>query len=168
MKKSALCLTLIFLLGCENKNTSEPGGVKYFNSENLSKLNLAAIENYWDDGITIDTSFYMGANFEDHDGFIEGIRLYSHNGKAIWVSVFNTQEDAINAMELRINDVACVIIEGNEIDYRYKYSNRDVLNSLFEKKGFGQIVFNRGFSAHGKSAKRKTRLPVVDLERAVI
>jgi 4-amino-4-deoxychorismate lyase len=50
-----------------------------------------------------------------------------------------TYSGVINKVEFlphrirRINSLK--LIEGNEIDYRYKYSNRDALNSLFEKKG---------------------------------
>lgn len=120
MKKLALLLLFVTIIGCEKTDT-DPQGVKYFDPENLTRLNLATIDNFWSEGLTIDTSFYMGANFENHNGFIEGIRLYSGNGKAIWVSVFNTQEDAIDAMESRINGVACVIIEGSEDEFETKW-----------------------------------------------
>ena len=117
-------ITIISLFGCAKNDDSNPDNVKLFDSENLNQLNLADIDNFWTEGIRIDTSYDMGAHFENHPGFIDGIRLYSQNGKAIWVSVFMSKENAINAMELRINDAACVINSGdlNELGTQWWYS----------------------------------------------
>ena len=123
MKKIIFLTIFVSFIGCDKSNNTD--SVKCFDSKNLNQLNLANIDNFWSEGIDIDTSYYMGANFENHSGFIEGIRLYSGNGKAIWISVFKTKEDAINAMELRINDVACVINNGDpdEFENQWWYSD---------------------------------------------
>ena len=105
MKKVIIFLFLIGLLACE-KNDS-----KIFNVESLDDLNLASIDGFWDAGIDIDTSYYMGALWERYTGFIGGIRL-SGGEKSVSVSVFQTQEIAINAMQALIGDVACIIEEG--------------------------------------------------------
>jgi hypothetical protein len=112
MKKYLFLMAIVSLIAC-NKNDDNVKEDKYFDAENLYQLDLASIEDYWIDGVTIDTSFYMGANFEIHPGFIGGIRLFAGNGKAIWISVFETEEDAMNAMENRRNNVACIIQTGD-------------------------------------------------------
>lgn len=95
------------ILSCEKDNQHE----KFFDSDNLGLLDLANIVGFWDDDEIIDTSYYMGAIFERYSGFLEGIRLYGED-KAVWISVFSAQDTAINAMESKINNVACVIQEG--------------------------------------------------------
>lgn len=139
MKKLVFLLLFITIIGCEKTNTS-PEGTKYFNPEKLTRLNLANIDNYWNEGLAIDTSYYMGASFENHDGFIGGIKLYSGNGKAIWVSVFNTKEEAIDAMESRINSVACVINEGNEDEFETKWWYSECLDYFVFVNQYNTII----------------------------
>jgi len=123
MNKLVLVILVISLFGCDKNNDKNPDD-KIFKYENINQLNLADIDNYWTEGIKIDTSFYMGAIFENHPGFIGGIRLYSENGKAIWISVFKSKDEAINAMEARINTVSCVINNGdsNILETQWWYS----------------------------------------------
>ena len=121
MRKIIFLTLLVLFLGCNKDNVIDSKGEKYFNSKNLHQLDIANIDNFWSKEIDIDTSYYMGANFKNHSGFIEGIRLHSGNGKAIWISIFKTKEDAINAMELRINDVACIIKNGDQDEFENKW-----------------------------------------------
>jgi hypothetical protein len=125
MKKLLFLIFFIPLLGCDKDNDTDSKSEKYFDSNNLEKLNLANIDNFWSEGINIDTSFYMGADFESNSEFIEGIRLYSGNLKSILISVFKTKKDAVSAMVLRINNVACIIKNGNleEFEYLWWYSD---------------------------------------------
>lgn len=140
MKKILFLIFFISLLGCDKDNETDVRSEKYFDSNNLDELNLANIDDFWSDGIKIDTSFYMGANFENHSGFIEGIKLYSGNGKAIWVSVFKTKEDAINAMELRINNVACVIYNGNPDEFESQWWYSDCMDYIIFVNQYNTIV----------------------------
>lgn len=105
MKKLLIFLFLLGLFACEDNNT------KIFNAESLFDLNLASIDGFWEAGIDIDTSYFMGSIFENFTGFIDGIRL-SGGEKSVGVSVFGTQEIAINAIQALIGDVACIIEEG--------------------------------------------------------
>ena len=91
MRKIFFLSIFISFFGCINEDN--PEGVKYFAPIHLTQLDLTNIDNFWSEGIAIDTSYYMGANFENHTRFIEGIRLYSGNGKAIWISVINGNPD---------------------------------------------------------------------------
>ena len=105
MKKILIIPLLLGLIECEVDR------IKIFNAESLNDLDLARIDGFWEAGIDIDTSYYMGSLFENDTGFIDGIRL-SGGEKYVGVSVFKTQEIAINAMQALIGDVACVIEEG--------------------------------------------------------
>ncbi len=140
MKKLLFFVFLILLLGCDKDNDTDSKCDKHFDSSNLIELDIANIDNFWSEGIKIDTSFYMGANFENHSGFIDGIRLYSGNGKAIWVSVFKTKEDAVNAMELRINDVACVINNGNPDDFENQWWYSDCIDYFIFVNQYNTII----------------------------
>lgn len=106
---------LIISCCCEESNQH----AKYFNPEDLSLLDLATIDGFWQDVSSIDTSFRGGGGslFNSYPGFLDGIGLFDDNN-AIWISVFANQDTAINAMESRIANVAVVIQEGtsDEID----------------------------------------------------
>jgi len=140
MKKILFILFIISILGCDKNNDADSNSTKYLNSINLDQLDLANIDNFWSEALNIDTSFYMGANFENHPGFIEGIRLYSGNGKAIWVSVFKTKEDAVEAMELRIKDVACLIKDGSPDEFENQWWYSECLGLLIFENQYNTIV----------------------------
>jgi hypothetical protein len=140
MRKILLLSIFLSFLGCINQNDTNPEGVKYFASMYLNQLDLAHIDNFWSEGIAIDTSYFMGANFENHTGFREGIRLYSGNGKAIWISVFKTKEDAVNAMELRINDVACIINNGNPDEFENQWWYSECIDYILFENQYNTIV----------------------------
>jgi hypothetical protein len=105
--KQLLIILIFACVGCSKEEQN-----KFFDPENISSLNLETINTFWGNDNIKDTSYYMGAHFENYSGYIKGIRL-SGDKSAIWVSVFDSQDNAIDAMQLRINDVACVIREGN-------------------------------------------------------
>lgn len=120
MKKIIYLLILVCLIACEKDEQNE----KIFDSENISSLNLDNIDGFWEAGSEIKTSDYITAHFNNHSGFIDGIRL-SSEGRYVGVSVFDSQTIAINAMQARIEGVACVIEEGSTdaINGKWWYSN---------------------------------------------
>jgi len=134
MRKLLYLIVIVTLFGCDKNNNENPE-VNYFDFKNMNQLNLLELENYWTEGLKIDTSYYMGADFENHSGFLNGIRLYAGNGKAIGVSVFQTKDDAINAMESRISDVACLINSGDSTDFESQWWFSDCMDYA--------IYFNR-------------------------
>jgi len=103
-----LIIVLTFIIGCENEHEKQE---KFFNPSKLDQLDLANLDGFWDDEVILDTSFNADANFKRHTGFLKGIIIYNGN-KSVWISVFTDQETAINAMEIRINDVEAVIETG--------------------------------------------------------
>jgi hypothetical protein len=138
MKKIVFLIIFVSFLGCDKDDNSK--GTKYFDAKNLKQLDLANIDNYWTEGINIDTSYHVAANFESHSGFIDGIQLYSGNGKEISISVFKTKEDAINAMELRINTVSCVISNGNPDEFENKWWYTDCMEYAIFESQYNTIV----------------------------
>lgn len=118
MKKILIILVLAGLIACEDDS------IEFFNAESLNDLNLASIDGFWEAGSEINTSDYITAHFNSHSGFIDGIRL-SSEGRYVGVSVFDSQTIAINAMQARIGDVACVIEEGSTdaINGKWWFSN---------------------------------------------
>ena len=84
---------------------------KIFNPANLSKLSLDKIDSFWDDDSIKHVSDFIDETFNTHLEYLVGTR-YSSDSKMIVVSVFNSQYGAIEAMELRRNNVAVVIKNG--------------------------------------------------------
>ncbi len=112
MKKAFyLCIIVIFNCCCENYEQPE----KYFDPEELNQLDLAGIKEFWQDVSKIDTSFQGGGGslFSAYTGFLEGLGLID-DSSAIWISVFENQDIATNAMEYRIDNVAIPIHEGTK------------------------------------------------------
>ena len=106
----------------------------YFNPEDLSLLDLAEIDGFWQDVSKIDTSFQSGGGtlFVTYPGFLEGISLFD-DSNAIRISVFKNQDTAINAMEFRIENVAVLIHEGtsDSIQGLWWYSDDGWNSSVF-------------------------------------
>ncbi len=110
-----LLLILILIYACDKKDDSSDNE-KYFDPQYLDTLNVRNIDEFWDDTDTmINKSYFVDGNFYHHPGFITGTR-YSGSEKGIAVSVFASKDIAIEAMEIRINDVACLIETGNSND----------------------------------------------------
>lgn len=84
---------------------------KIFNTSKLSKLSLNNIDSFWDDDSIKHVSDFIDETFNTHLEYLVGTR-YSSDSKMISVSVFNSQYGAIEAMELRRNNVAVVIKNG--------------------------------------------------------
>lgn len=140
MKRLFFLILCVSFLGCNKNNDKDSDDVKYFDSEKLNQLNLSSIDNYWDDGLNIDTSYHVAANFENHPRFIEGIRIYSGNGKEICISVFETAEDATNAMELRVNIVSCIINNGDPDEFENKWWYTECMGYAIFENQYNTIV----------------------------
>lgn len=107
MKKAIFILILACCFACTKEEQE-----KFFEPDKISLLELEAIDGFWSNEQTKNTSFDMGAHFTNYTGFIKGLK-YSENKRAVWISVFKSQAMAIDAMQFRSKDVACVIESGN-------------------------------------------------------
>lgn len=110
MKKLFILIIFLNLINCEKDGSPKE---IIFDSQKLPQLYLQDVGNFWDDDSIKHISDYTGAFFEDHSGFIDGVGYYG-NKNIIVVCVFKSQADAIQAMELRRNNVAAIIDEGGK------------------------------------------------------
>jgi hypothetical protein len=94
-------------INCEHEE-----GIKLFPPEKLSELSLDNIDNFWANDTIDNISDYVTENFHVNPGHLASIRYSSKKGKDLSVSVFKSQKIAIEAMEERRNNVACVIETG--------------------------------------------------------
>ncbi|MBC8183120.1 hypothetical protein H8E88_18610 [candidate division KSB1 bacterium] len=110
MKKLFLLLIFLNLINCQKDGSPKES---IFDSQKLPQLYLQDVGSFWDDDSIKHISDYMGAYFVDHSGFLDGVGYYGDKN-IIVVSVFKSQADAIQAMELRRNNVAAIIDEGGK------------------------------------------------------
>ena len=103
-------ISILFLTFCsKNKNPIEPTQ-KYFEPTKLELLNLEELDSFWLADSTIEIHESNSALFRKFDGFKKSI-MYSGDLKGIKVSVFATQNIAVQAMDSLINNVVCIIIK---------------------------------------------------------
>ncbi len=129
MKKLFLLIIFLNLINCEKDGSPKE---IIFDSQKLPQLILQDVGSFWDDDSIKQISDYMGAYFVDHSGFLDGVGYYGDKN-IIVVSVFKSQADAIEAMELRRNNVAAIIDEGgkHELIKGKWWFARDPYNAIF-------------------------------------
>jgi hypothetical protein len=98
------------IFSCENENNQN----KYFNPNDIPKIGLENMNDFWENDTIRRSSDGM---LDNCSGYLDGI---SHRGedRGNGISVFESGQMARDAMEFRIADVACVIENGttNEIE----------------------------------------------------
>lgn len=113
MKKLFIIIFFLSFLNC-GKNPSS-NKEKFFDSQKLPLLSLEEVNHFWQDDSIKHISNFIDGSFNDHSGFLGGIS-YLGEHKGVAVSVFKSQADAIDAMELRRNNVAAIIEPGNSTE----------------------------------------------------
>ena len=105
---------------------------KFFDRSKLPLLSLAEVNHFWQGDSIKHISHFIDGNFNDYAGFLDGIK-YSGDKKKVAVSVFQSQAAAIEAMELRRDNVAAVIEPGSSSENlkgKWWFGN-NVLNYVF-------------------------------------
>lgn len=110
MKKLLMIIVILSFISCDEDELHHK---KIFNPADLSKLSLNNIDNFWINDSIKHVSDFIDGIFNTHAEFIDGIS-YSGSKKMIAVSVFNSQDGAIEAMKERINNVAMMIVTGED------------------------------------------------------
>lgn len=114
MRTFLLSIIVISFLSCHKSDSPAKPEQKYFNPDDLSKLDLDSVPDFWENSIfKIDDTFFPYIIYPDENN--KGVQYHSKNNgidKNIGVSVFETQEKAIAGMKFRITDVSAVILEG--------------------------------------------------------
>jgi len=111
MRKLFIIISFLSFLNCEKEPSSH--SEKFFDPQKLPLLLLTEVNTFWQDDSVKHTSNFIDSYFNDHHAFLGGVQ-YSGDKNTIAVSVFKTQADAIQAMELRRNNVAAIINEGGK------------------------------------------------------
>jgi hypothetical protein len=135
MRKIIILFILTCLSGCEKDNQN----IKFFHPEDIPLLDLASLPDFWSDISNLDTSYYMGAIFESDSGFLDGIRI-SGEEQGVCVSVFKTDTIAINAMERRIDDVACLFETGTTDEIETKWWFSDCIPNIISINQWNTII----------------------------
>jgi hypothetical protein len=111
-KTALLLLFLLFFVSCDN-GLSTIENKKYFQPDRLSILSLDNICDFWKDDTIKSVEHPLHGIWSSNPGFLDGYRYFSNKGKILAVSVFKTQEIAIDAMEERIKNVSAIIFPGD-------------------------------------------------------
>jgi len=117
MKKLPILLFLFTIINCDKDTTPIHVEEKWFDPQKITQLHIEEFDSFWQEESIKNVSEI--ATFYDHPEFLAGKRYHSEN-KIIDISVFQTKEASIYAMDDLINTVACVILPG---------SSNDILNS---------------------------------------
>jgi hypothetical protein len=119
MKYLFFFVALFCLVNCQEKQEEKDAGKRFFNADKLDELNINNLTGFFG---TEELRTYASP-FKNCYGYVDGIGYenslrYENNGMGIFVTVFESQEKALECMQNRINSVACVIEKGvtNEID----------------------------------------------------
>lgn len=110
--KAIMFLLFLILLSCCNNSTSVEEVEKYFNPNDLEKLEIEKYEEFWESHLNNDTIFVKVNNFNFDERILEAIE-YNCDSKRIEVIVYSSKEAAMSIMDEIINSVPCVIIEGD-------------------------------------------------------
>jgi len=132
MKKLVILLFLITIINCDKDTTSINAVDKFFDPQKIEQLSIEEYDGFWQGESIKNVSENITGIFNNHPEFLAGKR-YSSENKNIVISVFQTKEAAIHAMEGRINNVACVILPGNSNDlFKSKWWFTDCIpNGIF-------------------------------------
>jgi hypothetical protein len=109
MKTILLSIIFLSLFACNKSDPATNPVQKYFNPDNLSKLILDSVPDFWENNnFKIDDTFwnYIIYPEENNKGIMYSIRIDGpKNYKWIGVSVFETHEKAITQMKYRISEI---------------------------------------------------------------
>jgi hypothetical protein len=103
MKRLFFFIALSFLISCQEKDNEK----RFFNTDKLDELELDNLIEFYGAGILSN----YASPFKGYYGYIDGIG-YENEEKRIFVSVFESQGEALESMENRIKNVACIIEKG--------------------------------------------------------
>ena len=136
-----LLLFLIQFMSCE-KIFSPIGDIKFFHPDRLSQLSLDNIGDFWKDDTIKRVEHPLHGIFGSNPKLLDGYRYFSNKGKVWSVSVFESMESAIDAMEKRIPDVSALVFPGDSYgdwdkeiyeEYRDRYWSADTQKRIKDR-----------------------------------
>lgn len=109
MRNLLIILVLFLFFDCEDK-LSPSEKEKYFLMDNLPKIQLNQIDDFWKGDTITNISDYTLSKY--HPGFLKHLS-YNNKKKLTAVTVFKSKDMAIDAMEERIKEVSMKIYIGD-------------------------------------------------------
>ncbi len=126
MKQIIFFTALLFFIGCQEKQEEKDVENRFFSTEKLEELNINKLTEFFgaEELRTYASPFNHCYGYVDGIGYENSMRN-ENNGKGIFVSVFESQEKALECMQDRINTVTCTIEKGvtNEVDSIWWFSD---------------------------------------------
>lgn len=152
MKRQFIFVVLVFLLipfsNCERDFSPLEPHEKFFHPKNLSKLSMDHLENFWTSD-TIRISDYVSGDYEEYPGYLSGIRYSVKKGNVLSVSVFKTQQIAIEAMNNHIKVVSALLFPGDSYGdwdeetyewFRDQFWSKDTQKRIKDKWWWGVYI----------------------------
>jgi len=85
----------------------------FFDAKNMDEVKLDSVRNFWKGEIETEIDSARTGHFRNSAGFITDQVKTDIDGNTIILSVFNTKDDAVKAMDARVARDSCAIIFGN-------------------------------------------------------
>ena len=121
MNKFHYILIFFIALQCINSNNNKLNE-SFFDSSLLPELELDSIPNFWNNDSIYKSS--SGILFSMQDSFIDELVFHSDSFRMASVIVFTSKQAARAAMEIRIDNVACIFIKDEtNIDKMWWYAD---------------------------------------------
>lgn len=131
MKHLFLFIALVALISCQEKNLEK----RFFNVNKLDELHLNNLSDFYG---AEELSAYSSP-FKNFSGYIDGIG-YENSEGGIFVSVFETQEKAIECMQDRIRTVSCAIEIGTTAALEQPWWYSDCFPKAIFKNQWNTII----------------------------
>jgi hypothetical protein len=136
MKHLILFSALFFLICCQEKQEEKDIENRFFSASKLDELNIDKLTEFFgaEELRTYVSPFKYYSGYVDGIGY-ENIMREENNGKGIFVSVFESQEKALECMQIRINTVSGIIERGvtSKVDGIWWFSDNS-LKTVFKNQ----------------------------------
>jgi len=128
-------LISICFVNCERKSSDNDPQKSYFDKQNLSKLSLENIDNFWENDSLVSFSNY----FDFCSGYFDGIG-FENKKQGISIAVFESKEKALECMEGRIKTVSCVIERGSTVNSSEIWWYSDCIPKMVFRSQYNTII----------------------------
>lgn len=161
MKKIMILVLLLFIANCKDDINSSKETL--FDQEDIEKLSINNLSDFWN-GDSIFTEKVMSYIIVHQEGFLKGEEYRSEEFKLISIMVFDSQQNAIKAMEeYRIN-ISAATNEGESNDIikeKWWYIIGSNYQSIFVNK-YNTLVFVSNTHSEDKNISINTALEIMD------
>ncbi len=144
MKHLIFIVALMSFVACREKDIEK----SFFNAARLDELHIENLSDFFGSGDPVTDS----GPFNSYSAYGDGLG-YENDGKHIFVSVFESKDKALEAMERRISTVSCIIETGTGDDLEHPWWYSDCVAIFIFKNQLNTIIEVR--IAQGSFEERK-------------